>query len=276
MRPVNLIPPERRRGDRAAARTGVVPYVLLAGVALAVVAVSLLAVTGKQVDDRTVAVSNLEAEVAATEAQAQALAPYAEFAELETVRTATVTGLAQSRFDWERVMRELALVLPEDVYLTSLAAAATPGAEAAEAVAGGIVGPALTITGCADGHEAVAGFVGALEDLDGVTRVGIDSSQKAASAGDSGDGGEEAEEDDGGGCSGGLAETATFSATVAFDSAPVIVPTDPAASAGAATAPVDSSGVEEAQAATDAADNSAKDQSEKASKAANLVPGVAR
>ena len=31
---------------------------------------------------------------------------------------ATVTSLADSRFDWERVMRELSLVLPADVWLT--------------------------------------------------------------------------------------------------------------------------------------------------------------
>ena len=42
-------------------------------------------------------------------------------------RTETVDSLAQSRFDWERVMRELALVIPEDVWLESLTGTVAPG-----------------------------------------------------------------------------------------------------------------------------------------------------
>ena len=36
-----------------------------------------------------------------------------------------------------------------------------------------IAGPALELSGCAKGQEAVAGFVTALKDIDGVTRVGV-------------------------------------------------------------------------------------------------------
>ena len=36
------------------------------------------------------------------------------------------TSLAQSRFDWERVLRELAIVIPEDVWLTNLTATVSP------------------------------------------------------------------------------------------------------------------------------------------------------
>ena len=38
-----------------------------------------------------------------------------------------MTSLADSRFDWERVMRELALILPGDVWLTSLDRHRQPG-----------------------------------------------------------------------------------------------------------------------------------------------------
>lgn len=261
MRPVNLIPPERRRGDRAPARTGVIPYVLLAGVGLAVVAVSLMTVVGKQIADREARVASVEAEAAATESQAQALAPYAEFAELEAVRTLTVTGLARSRFDWERVMRELALVIPEDVALTSLSGAASAESGVEAATPTGLTGPSLTIVGCASGHEAVARFVGALEDVDGVTRVGIQSSAKGSN------------DDAGGGGDCGAQSNAHFEALVAFDNAAVAATAvDPAA-----LAPLeDASGVEAAKAETGAAAASAGEQSEKATKAANLIPGVAR
>ena len=36
------------------------------------------------------------------------------------------------------------------------------------------------MTGCAPSHDAVATFVAALEDIDGVTRVGLDNSTIAA------------------------------------------------------------------------------------------------
>ena len=61
MRPVNLIPPEERRGDRAARRTGMVPYLLVGLAAVAVVAVSLVTLVGKQVDDRETRLANLQA-----------------------------------------------------------------------------------------------------------------------------------------------------------------------------------------------------------------------
>ena len=71
-------------------------------------------------------------------------------------------------------MRELSLVLPHDVWLTNL----TGTAPAQMSVSGGasialrssVPGPALELVGCAAGQEAVAGFVTALKDIDGVTR----------------------------------------------------------------------------------------------------------
>ena len=93
----------------------------------------------------------------------------------------TVSNLAKSRFDWERVMRQLALVLPSDVWLTNLTGTVRPGVN----VNGGgnislresVSGPALSMVGCAVGQEAVARFVSDLKDIDGVTRVGVQSSQ---------------------------------------------------------------------------------------------------
>ena len=82
-------------------------------------------------------------------------------------------------------------------------------------------GPALELSGCASGQEAVAGFVTALKDIDGVTRVGVESSELAeeSSGGVEGGGG-------GGGESGGdecrtRKFIAKFQIVVAFDAAPV-------------------------------------------------------
>ena len=69
-------------------------------------------------------------------------------------------------------MRELALVIPEDVTLTNLNGSAFENAEGS-ASHEPIGAPNLTISGCAASHKSVAGFVAALEDIDGVTRVGL-------------------------------------------------------------------------------------------------------
>ncbi len=78
-------------------------------------------------------------------------------------------------------------------------------------LASGIPGPALELVGCASSQDAVAGFVQALKDIDGVTRVGVQSSGLAGGAGESG--------------STASCQTrnfiAQFQMVVAFDAAPV-------------------------------------------------------
>jgi Tfp pilus assembly protein PilN len=180
MRPVNLIPPEDRRGDRAPTRTGPLAYVLVGGLALVLAAVTAVVLTGNQISDREAEVVSLEAQEASARERAEALAPYAEFAALEEARVQTVDTLARSRFDWERVLRELALVIPADIQLTSVTGTVSPEVQ----LSGGggndlrdsAAGPALELAGCAPDHEAVAALAASLEDIDGVTRVGVNGS----------------------------------------------------------------------------------------------------
>ena len=77
-------------------------------------------------------------------------------------------------------MRELAIVLPGDVWLTDLSerrarALRSPGG-GGSSMRSSIGGPALELSGCASGQDAVAGFVQSLKQIDGVTRVGVESS----------------------------------------------------------------------------------------------------
>ena len=125
--------------------------------------------------------AQLKQEDAAAVREANRLAAYIQFQTLHEQRLATISSLADSRFDWERVMHELALVLPHDVWLTDLSASASSTDGGATGDSGSlrsaIPGPALSLTGCATGQEAVARFVTALKDIDGVTRVGVESSE---------------------------------------------------------------------------------------------------
>jgi len=222
MRPVNLIPTDERPGHRKPLRGGPLAYVVLAALAAVLIGVTALVVTNSQISDREGDIASLEAEKATVEARAQALDAYTQFHLVQEQRLATITSLADSRFDWERVMRELALILPDDVWLTNLTGTARPDA-AAEGAAGvslrsGIAGPALELVGCARSQEAVAGFLQALKDIDGVTRVGMPSSSVGG-----GGGGDSAS-------AAGTCQTrdfiAQFQMVAGFDAAPVPPPTE--------------------------------------------------
>jgi Tfp pilus assembly protein PilN len=194
MRAVNLIPPEERRVR--AARTGPLPYLIVVALVAVLGAVTVLVVTNNRISDRKAKVAQLEQERDVAQANMEALRPFAEFASMKELRTATVTSLAQSRFDWERVMRELALVLPDDTWLVQLEATVSPEVQLAEGVGlslrDSVPGPALELVGCTVSQEAVGRLVSALRDIDGVTRVAVlrserpEQSTSQASAGASG------------------------------------------------------------------------------------------
>ncbi|MDX6602182.1 MAG: hypothetical protein QOF13_1384 [Solirubrobacterales bacterium] len=221
MRPVNLIPSEERSGERRPMRGGPLAYVIVGALAIAVLGVALLTVTDTRISDSKAEIATLESEAAAVEARAQSLSAYTQFHSLRQQRVTTVTSLADSRFDWERVMRELALILPGDVWLTNLTGTASPGVSvegaAVVSLRSTVEGPALEMTGCASSQKAVAGFVQALKEIDGVTRVGMLSSSLGGSSEGASSGGASA--------ASATCQTqdfiAQFQMVVAFDAAPV-------------------------------------------------------
>jgi Tfp pilus assembly protein PilN len=182
VRPVNLIPQEDRRGGKAPLRTGPLSYAIVAFLLLAVGVVTLLVLTGNKIADRKAEVASLQSQVDATQARADQLSTYTNFADLQQARQETVASLATSRFDWERALHELALVLPDDVWLISMTATAatdpSSSTSSSTTAVDGVTGPSLDINGCASGHEAVAKFLAALRDVDGVTRVTVLSSDR--------------------------------------------------------------------------------------------------
>lgn len=217
MRPVNLIPPEERAGERKPMRGGPLAYIVVGALFAVLLGVTLLVVTNNQISDRKGELATLETETATVQARAQALSAYTQFQSVSEQRATTIASLADSRFDWERVMRELALVLPNDVWITNLSATSNPNASSeggsSTGLRSGIAGPALELSGCARGQEAVAGFVQALKDIDGVTRVGMQGSSIGESSG-----GESASVASGS-CE--MKGSAQFQMVAGFDAAPV-------------------------------------------------------
>jgi Tfp pilus assembly protein PilN len=256
MRPVNLIPPEERRGGKAPLRSGPLSYIVVGALGAALLAVALLVTAGNDIADKKAQVDQLESDLEAATAEAGDLAPFAEFATLRAQREATVASLAQSRFDWERVMRELALVIPEDITLTELNGSAAANAEGSTATTE-IGAPNLAGSGCAASHDSVARFIAALEDIDGVTRVGLGRSEAAKGSGTGSSSGNPQL----------CGDALTFDISIAFDNA-VVSP----AAAGAAAVPA--SPTEPAAAPAKTAQNSAAEQTQKAKDAANIIPGA--
>jgi Tfp pilus assembly protein PilN len=245
MRPVNLIPLEERRGEQAPLRSGPLAYILLGALVGVLAAVTALVLVGNQIEEREARITELTREDEAAAAKAARLSAFVEFRSLAEQRVETVASLADSRFDWERVMRELALILPGDAWLTGLTASASADAGVSgggSGLRGAVPGPALELSGCAAGQESVAGFVTTLKDIEGVTRVAVQSSELAEKGSNEGSSG------DGGGDSGGdecrtREFIAKFEIVVAFDAAPVPV----IASEGAAPVVADEETSEESE-----------------------------
>ena len=220
MRPVNLIPPEERRGgaDNGPRRSGVLSYVIVGVLAVAVLAIAASTHFGNQVEDRKSEVAALESEVAAASARAQSLTQFTSFQSLRDARVATIDSLARTRFNWQRVLRELARIIPENVEVTNVTGTASPAVtvtdEAGIGLRDSIPGPALEIVGCALGQRNVARFIASLHDIDGVTRVtaqeGIRSEEEATTDSESSSSGSCRDRGD-----------SAFQIVAAFDSLPV-------------------------------------------------------
>jgi len=288
MRPVNLIPPDERRGDSAPLRLGSLIYVLTGGLALLLLGIVAVALTSKQVSDREDKKAGLEQELQQATARAQSVQAFTAFRTVQQQRSDTVSSLAASRFDWSRVLEELARVLPSNVILSGLKGTVNPDVQIESGSAGGsegsdlrsaVEGPALEINGCAPSQDAVAGFISGLEDIDGVTRVGMDSSELP----DVSASGSDPSTADGTGGSGeagdcqSILTPAKFKLIVAFDA----VATPPAATSSpsvppAAAAPTgsDQSQVADAQTQENVQRASVREQTTKAEKAkSQLIPG---
>jgi Tfp pilus assembly protein PilN len=221
MRPINLIPEgERRRRQGGAGRTGPLAFVVVGALLLALVGVVALVTTSNKVSDRESELASLTIRTEAAQTRAERLVPFAAFHEVKTQRTATVSELADNRFNWSRTLQELSLVMPRFVVLASISGSS-----------GGknsIAGPSLEVSGCAKSQTRVAQMVAALKRIDGVTRVGLPASGQPPKGSEAGSGSGETD----------CPFKVAFVAVAAFDGAPL---------------PADSSGTEAAEAEVAAA-----------------------
>ena len=105
MRPVNLIPGDHRR-DGDGSKAIPIPYFVIGALVLALIGVTAVTLQGKGISGKQAELAALEVTEAQTSARAQSLSSFVAFQDLTTGRATTVAALAQSRFDWERVIRD--------------------------------------------------------------------------------------------------------------------------------------------------------------------------
>jgi Tfp pilus assembly protein PilN len=189
MKAVNLLPNDRGSAKTAAVATASAPgggafgaYLVLAALAFAVVAMAAYVLTTNSIKDRKAELAAVTQETQQTQAKAAALQSFADFKSLADQRVTTVTGLASSRFDWERTLTDLSKALPSDVHLKSLRGTTGTEVGGGGATRGAIQAPALEMSGCTTSQSSVARLMSRLRNVRGVTRVALTKSEAAADA----------------------------------------------------------------------------------------------
>jgi Tfp pilus assembly protein PilN len=186
MKAVNLLPSEQRGSSKtqsaavtsAPSGSAFGAWVVIGVLAFAVAATAVYVTTTNTIKDRQAKLASVTAEAAATKAQAQALQSFADFASLASQRIATVKGLAGSRFDWERTLRDLSRALPSDVFIQQMQGSTGTQSAAGAATSSAIQAPSIHMTGCTKSQPSVAQLMSRLRVVRGVTRVSLAKSDK--------------------------------------------------------------------------------------------------
>jgi Tfp pilus assembly protein PilN len=155
MRAVNLLPIDARAGRRRPPAAAVA--VAGAGVlAASLLTVAFVSANGK-VGDREQELTRLEQELAVARREAQAKRSQPSVSGVHQQRLTALNSALGEQLPWDRVLREVSLVLPDDVWLSSLgASAAAAGAESTTTAPEGAASQAVTFNGFTYSQESVA------------------------------------------------------------------------------------------------------------------------
>ena len=179
MRAVNLLPDDGRARP-AGASGGKGAYLVCGVLALLLAMVAAYVLTSNTVTERKNEAAAAGAEADRLEAEAAAQANYTDFADIARQRLTSVTGVAATRFDWERLMREVSRVMPEGSWLQATDASvsgdpnalAVPPAGAAPTPAA----PYASFVGCTPRQSDVAQLMVRLRQLHRVEDVKLNES----------------------------------------------------------------------------------------------------
>jgi len=185
MRAVNLLPRDAPKKSFEAKRG--LAFGAAGGASLVTVALcALMLSAGGSVQERQVQLDSIDAELASLPVapEKDASADAALVAE-KSARISALSAALADRIAWDRVLRQISQVLPEDVWLTSLASKS--GAAATAAVPGAPPEPArVVLNGSTYSQSGVARFLSRLSVVPALTNVTLQSSTAAEATGGGG------------------------------------------------------------------------------------------
>lgn len=166
-------------------------YAVIGVLAVLLVMALVYVLSSNQVTERENQAANARAEADRLEAQAARQNNFTDFAQIARTRLTSITGVAQTRFDWERLMRELSRILPKGSWLqsadasilgdptgtTAPASTSTPTTTAAPA------SPSANLVGCTPDQSDVAGMMVRLDQVHRVSEVTLNESAQEQVAG---------------------------------------------------------------------------------------------
>jgi Tfp pilus assembly protein PilN len=184
MKAVNLIPSDQRRARPSGESTGKSAYVVLGLLGVLLVMAVAYVMTSNSANDSATKAAKAKQEANALEAKVSELDSYTDFASIKDQRLTAVRLAAETRFDWERLMREISRVMPAGSWLQTTAAstAGDPAAAAAPAAAttavAAPIGPSATFVGCTPKQSEVAKILVRLRSMHRVTDVELNQSMR--------------------------------------------------------------------------------------------------
>ena len=181
MKAVNLIPTEQRRLEATGKRPGS-SYILIGVLATLLVMLAAYVFTANNVTKRENEATAAKAEADRLEAQAAQRKDFVNFAQVKELRLASVKAVAGTRFDWERLMRELSRVMPRGSWLQITEASVTgkvTGSETSAPAAGAtavVPQPKVNLVGCTPDQSDVARMMVRMRQLHRVSEVELNES----------------------------------------------------------------------------------------------------
>jgi Tfp pilus assembly protein PilN len=189
MKAVNLIPNDQRRAQGTGSQSGSA-YMVIGVLVTLLAMVAGYVVTSNKVTENKNDAAAAKAEAASLEAEVAQRGSFTNFAQIKQTRLDSVSGVAETRFDWERLMRELARVMPSGSWLQSSDADVTgevAGAEGDTASAAGtsaVPQPKANLVGCTPEQSDVAQMMVRLRQLHRVADVELNESSTEFGSGD--------------------------------------------------------------------------------------------
>jgi Tfp pilus assembly protein PilN len=185
MKPVNLIPSEQRRAKPSGKSSGAA-YVVIGLLSVVLVMAVAYVLTTNKVNENQTQAAQAKQEADALEAQAAQMGSFTNFATIKEQRLVSVVSTAQTRFDWERLMREVSRIMPEGSWLKTTDASVLGSDDAAAQATTGVaavgpVNPSATFVGCTRKQSEVAALMVRMRQMHRVSDVELNASSQESS-----------------------------------------------------------------------------------------------